>query len=181
MDIDQQVKFWQMEVEFLHETQTDLMELYKKQRAKLSQEYQKILDRAIAQRYLVLPPQKTMAVRKLGWTYENWCRANTQPHLVVYPADRYKSTCVQIYLDLDSMNPHGYQNLRKPDLDMNDETFCLMMLLCLEANYSPGHVHLKYVFDSKADEVARQLLAFYDRCYQKHVEHLPEHLKPFLK
>jgi hypothetical protein len=91
------------------------------------------------------------------------------------PADRYKKTCVQLYLDLDTLQSH--LNYYAPQLNRDDETYCLMMLLCNEWSWSQGHVHLRYVNIERADEVARQLLAYYDRCYRKDQEQIQALLK----
>lgn len=157
----------------LVKAQTREMKRFEEKKRDLPLRDQLILDQAIACRYLVLPTKtgRTKRDDQLRWVYEDWCRANGQPTLIIGHA--YNRVRVRVVLDLDGMKPlFGEWNIYRPDLDENDETFRLMMLLCNECSYSEGHVRLEAVLRDHAEEVAQQLLAFYDRMYQKRLREI---------
>ena len=143
------------------------LERYHAQRAKLSDEYQRLLDHGIEQGYLSLPGTGKRAT-VLRWAYESWCMAQAKPLIQILPLSN--KHLVRVKLSLETMKPYGAMNVHCPDLDLDDKDFHRMMLLCHEYSFTNGHVTLRQVSKEKADEVARELLAFYERSYQSYMQ-----------
>lgn len=130
------------------------LQAYEHHKSSLSAKDREILEKAISQCYLVLPQSKT--ADEVKYTYEKWCNANKQPTIVINP-NRGKH---HVHIRMYENTTFGGFELR---LNLKDETFQLMMLLCREYTYSEGHVHIDSVPKENAEIVARELLAFHDR------------------
>lgn len=140
--------------------------------------YQGILESAISMGYLILPKKRACKIHTLKAAYVLWCCANAKPTLVIDPRPRSASVCVDF--DLSSVschNAYGAWNIYQPELDFRDELFSLMMLHARDYTMSDGHVCFRSVAERNSEEVARQLLSFYNRMCKKRLELL----KPFLK
>jgi hypothetical protein len=152
---------------------------YEERRAKLSQEQQKIVDKAIAQRYIILYDKTPKVADDLKRVCKKWCETNKTPMVFIGPfTKRTNKTDTHISFDPAWATPYEvHKSIYTPDLPdfkskEQDEIFYLVMLLVVEGNWSTGHLHLNYVSVDNAEEVARQILAMYDRAYQKNLEDL---------
>src|SRR6266700_1169601 len=140
---------------------------YEESREKLAARFREQLDEAAQRRYLILPYSHARSVQDMEAAYYHWCRANLQPLLIINHTVNKHICKIEFYLS-ETVTPHGEWNIWCPDLDKHDERFHLMMLLCNEWSLSEGHVHLRQVQTRNVEEVAHELLAFYDRMYEQH-------------
>lgn len=148
---------------------------YEINKAKLDEDHLSALERAIASRYLNIHGISTKSAMILRWAYEGYCGANAVPFVVIEPG--WRKHLAKVRLDLDSMQPHGSWNLYCPKLDLEEDTFQFFTLLVHEYSMSEGHVSFRHVSTEKAEEVARQLLAFFDRQYEKHKSYIDSLMK----
>jgi hypothetical protein len=139
---------------------------YEQRREKLAARFREQLDKAAQQRYLILPRSQAQYVQDVEVAYYDWCRANLQPLLIIKHTANEHTCKIEFYLS-ETVTPHGIWNIWCPDLDDQDERFHLLMLLCNEWSLTEGHVDLHQVPTRNVDEVARELLAFYDRMYEQ--------------
>ena len=153
--------------EALRDIQAMEQESYEERREKLAARYREQLDEATQRRYLFLPHSHAQYVQDMEVAYYHWCRANLQPLLIVKHTANEHICKIEFSLS-ETVTPHGTWNIWCPDLDDQDERFHLMMLLCHEWSFSEGHVDLHQVPTSRVEEVARELLAFYDRMAAQH-------------
>jgi hypothetical protein len=135
------------------------LNLYEREKERMSAKNREIVEIAASRRYLVLPKSK-IAAQTVKPVYIHYCYAHGYPELIIGPAYNKHNVHIELYLD------PLYMDYR---LNLKDETFCLMMLLCHEWSTSNGHIHFKVVSNDNAEEVARQLLAFCERSAAKYL------------
>ncbi len=161
------VKLWQeSERENLQQTQQIEKRRYLTNKAKLIDKHLPILDKAIETRYLDIHGIAARYALPLQWAYQGYCGMNALPTVIIHPGR--KRHLAKVTMDLESLEPHGQWNIYCPYLDLHDSAFRVLMLLAHEWNMSEGHVHFNLVLADHGDEVAAQLLAFFDRQYQAH-------------
>lgn len=158
---------------------------YERERAKLSPEQQELIDQAIEQRYILLYDHAPKIAEALERVCVMGCAANKTPMVMIGPIRRNtkrSKTHIRFYLEWASLfQISTNSSIYIPDLcdyklKWQDEIFHLIMLLAVEYTWSPGHIHLKCVPVDHAEEVARQILAMYDRACQKHKEKVDKFL-----
>lgn len=132
-----------------------LQQEYEAYRLQLSKNQYPLLDRAITQRYLDLRELSSRRASTIRHVYETYCTAYQVPLLLITRGQR--AHLARVVLNLE---PTEYEYGR---LDMNDETFRLIMLLAHDYILSEGYICFRCVNVDNVEEVARQLLAFYDR------------------
>lgn len=129
-------------------------------RDKLQQRYREILQDAIKDGYIEVSGHGSNASNAL-LAYQHWCGAYNRPYIAVTPGINKFRACVE--LSLESLSPFGSINVECVDLDLEDERFRLLMLLCNEYQFSNYHIKLRAVPKEHVKEVIRELQAWYER------------------
>ena len=146
----------------LLQARKDALDQYERAQSIIPKEHLPRLQKARDQRMLSISDSGADYLRRLQRAYEYWCIAQGLPTLVIFHP-RKNSHIARVLFDLSSIEPDDHFDVFCPDLDVQDEQFHCMMLLCNEYSMSPSHVSLRHVFRQNAEEVAQRLLAFYDR------------------
>ncbi len=169
MITDEIIMHWfKSERTYLQETQDENHALYQKHLMSI-RHYRNVLTSALDTGYLNLHGIPKQDRTLLSSAYTAYRAAHLLPTVIISPTGR--KHVVSIRLDFHTVEPDNASNLYVPALITDDKDLSLMLLLATEFSMATGHrgyINLRQVFIEDAEEVARQLLAFYNRQYEKH-------------